>query len=92
MGTAWEAIIHMLHPNPNAVTSWPYWLHHSEKAYSLGWEVIVPWYPSKLHWFFFIFFWNKNRRNTGQYLTLSLSFSCFSATELRQTDNADAYK
>lgn len=75
MGMAWEAIIHTLHPNPNAVTSWPYWLHHSEKACSLGWKGIVPWYPSKLCWFFFIFFCNKNRRNMGQYLSLSLSLS-----------------
>lgn len=36
MGMAWEAIIHMLHPNPNAVTSWPYLLHHSEKSLLFG--------------------------------------------------------
>jgi len=65
MGMAWETIIHTLHPNPNVIISQPYWLHHSKKAHSYGWEVIVPWYPSKLYWLIIFFFCSKNRRNAG---------------------------
>lgn len=85
MGMAWEAIFHTFHPNPNAVISQPYWLHHSEKAYSLGWEVIVPWYPSKLYWFFFIFFCNKKKEKHWASTSLSLSLVFLQLNSGKQT-------
>lgn len=89
MGMAWETIIHTPHPNPYVIISQPYWLHHSKKAQSLGWEVIVPWYPSKLYWLFlFFFFLTRIGEMLGQYLS---AFS-FSETELRRTDDRDAHK
>lgn len=88
MGMAWETIINTPHPNPNVIISQPYWLHHSKKAHSLVWGVIVPWYPSKHYWLIFIFFSfvTSIGEMLGQYL------SPFSEAELRQTEDTDAYK